>query len=891
MVEHAAPRGPAVFALHAAVGARERERLDRQPVVDDERVAVERRLRAARRGRVQFAALVLRALDEQRRHRRGRPPAAPARHVVEQVAIRARRRQQVHAVEPGQVHAESARVLEKQFGMRPAGGDPARLLLVQVFREVATHRGYRTLHVRPTDQHGKVSHVGRVFLFKVNMQPIARHGARREQRPRPVHLALHHCEQRFAELVARHAHTLPRVRPPPTSTESTRDSQFVVAGTAEVLLDPARSGPHQCTVPVSSPDAAPIPLGKFLAPGMRLGKYQLIRQLAIGGMAEVYLARAQGIEGFQKRVVLKRILPQYATNPEFVSMFLDEARIAATLDHPNIVQVYDIGQQVGNYYFTMEYVQGQDVRNILKHEHRASRAVPLGNALTIVHGLCAGLHYAHDKRDLDGRPLGIVHRDVSLSNVLVSYDGAVKIADFGVAKCVAKQTQTRAGTLKGKIAYMSPEQCRGEPLDRRSDVFAAGIILYELTTGQRLFKGDSEFAILQQIATQDVPPPSTRVPGYPAALEAIVLKALRRDREARYQTAREMQRDIEVFARDHRLSISPIELSDYMRDIFADAIAAEPSDSGLSRDAALRAAPTVAATPRPRSLAEVQRDSDADDEEIVVVDACGPGDDSVVADAAGAPVYTAMFDAAPPARLADGSGEHDAVAERAAAAGDERARRPRRGVRAAVAVAIGAAAATVAWLALAGFPTGEPAAPAPAAPARATLPGATPAATPAIAAPATTAAPAIAAPAAAAPPAQAGAHPAASLRRGPNASGAPVAVQLAGEGTRAGGRAAPAAPSDASTTNSTSDDRGAGATGTTGDDHGDAGGATADRGERRASREAVRDDRPPAPATRPRARRPVRRRAASRATRARTDTPARRDDATWDPDSALPPSL
>jgi len=337
---------------------------------------------------------------------------------------------------------------------------------------------------------------------------------------------------------------------------------------------------------------------------MRLGKYQLIRQLAIGGMAEVYLARARGIKGFTKRVVLKRILPQYALSEDFVKMFLDEARLAATLDHPNVVQVYDIGQTVGNYYFTMEYVHGQDVRHILKTEHRAGHTVPWGCALAIARGIAAGLHYAHEQTDLDGNALGIVHRDVSLSNILVSYDGAVKLVDFGVAKCVARETQTRAGTLKGKIAYMSPEQCRGEPLDRRSDVFALGIILYELTTATRLFTGDNEFAILQKIATEDVEPPSKRRDDFPPELERIILKALRRDRDERYATARELQRDIEEFAREQRIDMSSLQLSDYMQELFAEEIASQPSDSGVSdaSELARQAAELVGSAPSHASL-------------------------------------------------------------------------------------------------------------------------------------------------------------------------------------------------------------------------------------------------------------------------------------------------
>jgi serine/threonine protein kinase len=308
--------------------------------------------------------------------------------------------------------------------------------------------------------------------------------------------------------------------------------------------------------------------GAFLEPGTVLGKYEIVRQISIGGMAQIYLARVTGIEGFQKRVVLKRVRPEYANNRQYVNMFLDEARLAATLDHPNIAQVYDVGTDHGNYFITMEYVHGEDLRRILAAEHRRGRRVPLDSALPIVTGLCAGLYYAHSRTDATGQPLGIVHRDVSLSNVLVSHDGAVKIVDFGVAKYSAKSSETRVGTLKGKIAYMSPEQCRGEPLDCRSDIFAIGIVLYELTTGGRLFGGGNEFALLQKIATEQVEPPSKRVADYPAELDRIVLRALARDRKERYQTAREMQRDLELFAQTHGVSTSSIGLADYMQSLF-----------------------------------------------------------------------------------------------------------------------------------------------------------------------------------------------------------------------------------------------------------------------------------------------------------------------------------
>ncbi len=320
-----------------------------------------------------------------------------------------------------------------------------------------------------------------------------------------------------------------------------------------------------------------------LSPGLRIGRYELIHRLAVGGMAEIYLARATGIEGFEKLVVLKRILPQYANSREFVAMFLDEARLSATLQHPNIAQVYDIGQFEDSYFFTMEYIRGEDVRTILKTAVAGRKRVPLANVLTIIAGAAAGLHAAHEKTTIDGEPLGIVHRDVSPSNVLVSYDGGVKLVDFGVAKAAQRQSKTQAGTLKGKVSYMSPEQCRGKPLDRRSDIFALGILLFEMTTHRRLFKGESEFEIMMKIVNEDVAPPSKTFPKYPAALEKILMRALARDREKRYSTAQEMQVDLEEFARAHGLGLSAVSLGRYMRETFVDRM--------REQEAAVRAVP------------------------------------------------------------------------------------------------------------------------------------------------------------------------------------------------------------------------------------------------------------------------------------------------------------
>ncbi len=320
-----------------------------------------------------------------------------------------------------------------------------------------------------------------------------------------------------------------------------------------------------------------------LSPGVRLGKYHVIRPLAIGGMAEVYVASADGLEGFKRTVVLKRILPQYSLNADFVKMFLNEARLTAMLDHPNIVQVHDIGNQGGSYYLTMEYVRGQDIRCILKRARRKRKPLPLSCVSAIGMGLAAGLHYAHDACDHQGAPLNIIHRDVSLSNVLVSYDGTVKVVDFGIAKAAASNMETRTGTIKGKLAYMSPEQCKGEVLDRRSDIFAIGVVLYEMVTGSRLFTGPHDFAILQKIIYEDVAAPSTLREDIPPELDRIILKALRRDREERYNTALELRKDLHAFARANQLAASGFELAEYMRECFADDIAAEPSDSAVQK--------------------------------------------------------------------------------------------------------------------------------------------------------------------------------------------------------------------------------------------------------------------------------------------------------------------
>jgi serine/threonine protein kinase len=321
-----------------------------------------------------------------------------------------------------------------------------------------------------------------------------------------------------------------------------------------------------------------------LTRGESVGKYEILRKIATGGMAELYLARVRGAAGFEKVVVLKRILPGIAEDPDFVQMFLDEARLAATLQHPNIADVHDVGEADGQYFFTMEFVYGQDARTIRHEMKKRNEPVPLAASLAIMHGTAAALDYAHERRGPDGHPMGLVHRDVSAANIMVSYDGAVKLLDFGIARVMTASHRTQVGTLKGKVPYMSPEQCKGQPLDRRSDLFSLGIVLFELTVGRRPFRGDSDYAVMDQIVYHGAPRPSSLVSGYPPELEAIVMKLLEREPKARYTTADELGDDLDAFIQRHGLWLSPKQLGKYMRTVFADRIAAwhEAEKHGVS---------------------------------------------------------------------------------------------------------------------------------------------------------------------------------------------------------------------------------------------------------------------------------------------------------------------
>ncbi len=304
-------------------------------------------------------------------------------------------------------------------------------------------------------------------------------------------------------------------------------------------------------------------------------------------MAELFLALQKSVAGFEKLVVIKRVLPQMVEDHAFIDMLLQEARIAATLSHPNIVQIYDVGEAEGSFYIAMEHIHGEDIRSVIRQMRvKDFPEFPVEHALAITLGVCAGLSYAHEKKDLDGKPLGIVHRDISPQNVLMTFSGDVKIVDFGIAKSDSKMlTETKSGRLKGKVPYMSPEQARGERLDGRSDIFSAGVMLFELTTGRRLFKGQSEFETLKLICDREYPKPSEVRPGYPPALEAIVMKALAKNADDRYQSARQMQNALEVFIREERVAVSSTALEKFMRSLFEDKLLSQEDEIVQGRSA------------------------------------------------------------------------------------------------------------------------------------------------------------------------------------------------------------------------------------------------------------------------------------------------------------------
>jgi len=295
-------------------------------------------------------------------------------------------------------------------------------------------------------------------------------------------------------------------------------------------------------------------------------KYDLLRKLGEGGMAEIFLARQRGIGGFHKELVIKRIRREFAQNERYVELFLDEARIAANLNHPNIVHIYDIGKAYGSYYIAMEYIHGADLMDILREGIKQKKFMPLEFAVEIISQVSEGLHFAHTFRDESGMPLSIVHRDISPSNILVTYSGLAKLVDFGIAKA-ATQVHDDDGQIMGKVNYMAPEQLRGEEVDARSDLFGLGVVLYEITAGRRLFRGAGH-DVRKKILDDPVPPPSVVRPDYPLELEVIVMRLLEKRPENRYGDAEELHQDLQEFLADTGGRNLRARISRYLMDLY-----------------------------------------------------------------------------------------------------------------------------------------------------------------------------------------------------------------------------------------------------------------------------------------------------------------------------------
>lgn len=314
--------------------------------------------------------------------------------------------------------------------------------------------------------------------------------------------------------------------------------------------------------PVEKPKVEEIPAPEEKEE--RFGNYLLIEKLGTGGMAEIYKAKMEGVEGFQKLVAIKRILPQFSHNKDFTTMFIDEAKVAAQLSHRNIVHIYDLGKIENSYFIAMEYMEGTDLRKVIHEVREKNEKIPIPVALFIISQVASALDYAHNKKDHDGKPLNIVHRDVSPQNILISKDGEIKICDFGIAKAASKASHTRAGSLKGKLQYMSPEQAWGKTVDFRSDIFSLGVVLYETLTGKHLFEGDSELSILEKVRHPKLEPLSKSLKDYPPELENIISKALKENPEDRYPDANSFKKDIEEILSRYEPKVSEKIISEYL---------------------------------------------------------------------------------------------------------------------------------------------------------------------------------------------------------------------------------------------------------------------------------------------------------------------------------------
>lgn len=299
------------------------------------------------------------------------------------------------------------------------------------------------------------------------------------------------------------------------------------------------------------------------------GKYFLLEKIATGGMAEIYKAMYRAGGDFEKTLVIKRILPHLATDEEFVSMFRDEAKLTVRLSHANVVQVFDFGRHGDDHFLAMEYVQGQNLRQVMRRCQELGATVPIPFALYCCMEVCKGLQYAHTRKDENDQPMGIIHRDITPSNILLSYDGEVKIADFGIAKAVSRHSGTQAGMIKGKASYLSPEQVKGkEVVDHRADIYSLGAVLWELLVGRKLFSGENDFEIMNKIAEAVVDRPSNVNASVPERIDLVSMMALERDRMKRYPNAASMQKDLARLLAEFGGDVTSVDIGNFLHRLF-----------------------------------------------------------------------------------------------------------------------------------------------------------------------------------------------------------------------------------------------------------------------------------------------------------------------------------
>jgi TonB family protein len=444
----------------------------------------------------------------------------------------------------------------------------------------------------PSDAGGPAAGLTSSDIFSDILEEVARDTSVPAPPVRPSRATEEEVEKRLRDTLSG---VLPKTGPPAARAAAARastsdDVDRLLFETLSGLKTP-RPRPAPAPEPPASPggpDSAPPPA----ANADRFGQYEILERIASGGMAELFRARFRGVEGFQKIVAIKKILPSIAGDEEFLTMFADEAKLAAQLNHPNIVHIFDLGRiESGGYFIAMEHVDGRDLRSILHLARDTGLRVPISLAVSIAAKIAAALDYAHRRRGDDGSDLHIVHRDVSPPNILVSTDGDIKLCDFGIAKAASKVSRTETGALKGKVPYMSPEQAWGKAVDQRSDIYSLGAVLFEMLAGHKLFRGDSDLDVLEKVRAGDVVAPSGLNSEVPPALDAAVLKALAREPDDRYASACDLLRDLEAVLRTYEPASSSADLAVYVRHL-------ETEEAAL-REARAREAQAPPAPPTP----------------------------------------------------------------------------------------------------------------------------------------------------------------------------------------------------------------------------------------------------------------------------------------------------